>query len=164
VERLVLIDALGLWRDDAQPADVLILPADELARYFLSAVRHERPDAPPPVYIVSLFDEYAQNFERHLVETLPAAARMELHLFRGASGRHEDAKQHFSLLAITLRQRRVGWRRVVEIRGAPWRIAGALDDRLERAITALPFKQKRARLGHGVHPSFRGAECLPACK
>ena len=31
---------------------------------------------------------------------------------------------------------------------------------------AFPLKQKRAGfgLGHGVHPSFRGAECLPACK
>ena len=28
---LTLVSPLGLWRDDAQPADVLILPADELA-------------------------------------------------------------------------------------------------------------------------------------
>ena len=28
---LTLVSPLGLWRDDAQPADILILPADELA-------------------------------------------------------------------------------------------------------------------------------------
>ena len=45
-------------------------PGDELARFSLAAARHETPDAPPPVYVVDLFDEYAQHFERHLVEEL----------------------------------------------------------------------------------------------
>ena len=45
-------------------------PGDELARYFLAAAKHESPDAPPPVYITSLFDEYARNFEKHLVDML----------------------------------------------------------------------------------------------
>jgi predicted TPR repeat methyltransferase len=45
-------------------------PGDELARYSLAAARHERPDAPPPAYVVELFDEYAQHFERHLVDEL----------------------------------------------------------------------------------------------
>src|SRR5206468_414118 len=32
-----------------------INPADELAKYFLSAAKHETPDAPPPSYVVGLF-------------------------------------------------------------------------------------------------------------
>ena len=31
VKSLTLVSPLGFWRDDAQPADILILPADELA-------------------------------------------------------------------------------------------------------------------------------------
>jgi len=31
VESVALVSPLGFWRDDAQPADILILPADELA-------------------------------------------------------------------------------------------------------------------------------------
>ena len=46
-------------------------PGDELAKYFLAAAeKSEAPDAPPPGYILKLFDEYAQNFEKHLVDTL----------------------------------------------------------------------------------------------
>jgi len=45
-------------------------PADELARYFLAAARNESPEAPPPSYVVQLFEAYARNFERHLVDIL----------------------------------------------------------------------------------------------
>jgi predicted TPR repeat methyltransferase len=49
---------------------VRINPQDELSKYFLSAARHEAPDAPPPSYVVNLFDSYAQTFEQHLVDVL----------------------------------------------------------------------------------------------
>ena len=45
-------------------------PGDELARYFLAAARNESPEAPPPSYIVQLFEAYARNFEHHLVDIL----------------------------------------------------------------------------------------------
>jgi predicted TPR repeat methyltransferase len=45
-------------------------PGDELARYCLAAAKQESPDAPPPAYVVELFDEYARHFERHLVDVL----------------------------------------------------------------------------------------------
>lgn len=41
VDRLVLVSPLGLWRDDAPPADVVILPADELP-----AVLWQDPESP----------------------------------------------------------------------------------------------------------------------
>ena len=48
-----------------------INPSDELARYFLAATtRTDVPEAPPPAYVQSLFDDYAKNFDHHLVDIL----------------------------------------------------------------------------------------------
>ena len=45
-------------------------PGEELARYYLAAARHESPESPPPAYVQGLFDEYASQFEHHLVDIL----------------------------------------------------------------------------------------------
>jgi predicted TPR repeat methyltransferase len=51
-------------------AAVRINPRDALAGYFLAAARSEAPEAPPPGYVEQLFDDYAQRFEKHLVDVL----------------------------------------------------------------------------------------------
>jgi predicted TPR repeat methyltransferase len=52
-------------------AAVRINPQDALASYFLAAAgKSESPNAPPPGYVEQLFDEYAQKFEKHLVDVL----------------------------------------------------------------------------------------------
>lgn len=48
-----------------------INPRDELARYFFAATsKSATPGAAPTVYIKTLFDEYAANFDHHLVDVL----------------------------------------------------------------------------------------------
>jgi len=58
----------------AQPhykAALRINPHDVLSDYFLSATgKSAGPSAPPPGYVEKLFDNYAQQFEKHLVEIL----------------------------------------------------------------------------------------------
>jgi len=45
--------------------------APELHRFYLAAVKHEQTTAEPPrIYVESLFDDYAADFEQHLVGTL----------------------------------------------------------------------------------------------
>lgn len=51
-------------------AAVRINARDEVAAYFLAAASNESPDAPPPGYVVQLFDDYAERFEQHLVDVL----------------------------------------------------------------------------------------------
>lgn len=52
-------------------AAVQINPRDALANYFLAATRQsDSPEAPPPGYVEQLFDDYAQRFEKHLVDVL----------------------------------------------------------------------------------------------
>ena len=46
-------------------------PEDATTHYFLSALtKTNQPDLPPAQYVADLFDEYAQNFDKHLVEGL----------------------------------------------------------------------------------------------
>jgi predicted TPR repeat methyltransferase len=43
----------------------------DLLRYFLASVTgRDAPDVAPPAYVAPFFDEYADGFERHLVDTL----------------------------------------------------------------------------------------------
>lgn len=52
-------------------ATVAIDPDNAVARYFLAALTPgANPDAPPPVYVETLFDDYATRFESHLVDVL----------------------------------------------------------------------------------------------
>jgi predicted TPR repeat methyltransferase len=52
-------------------AAVRINPRDALAAYFLAAAKQsESPAAPPPGYVEQLFDDYAERFEKHLVDVL----------------------------------------------------------------------------------------------
>lgn len=46
-------------------------PDDALTKYFLASTEDQgSPDAPPPDYVIKLFNDYAQKFDEHLVETL----------------------------------------------------------------------------------------------
>jgi predicted TPR repeat methyltransferase len=45
-------------------------PDNPTARFILSTLRGENPDAPPSEHVASLFDSYADNFEMSLVEKL----------------------------------------------------------------------------------------------
>jgi len=52
-------------------AALRVNPEDAMAKYFLAAAeKSESPDAPPPGYVMKLFDDYAQKFEKHLVDVL----------------------------------------------------------------------------------------------
>jgi predicted TPR repeat methyltransferase len=51
-------------------AAVRLDPHSVVSQYFLSAMKHESPDAPPPDYVTGLFNGYAETFERHLVDVL----------------------------------------------------------------------------------------------
>ena len=67
----VLRDSGDLEAAQAQyEAATRLDPGDEIARYLLAAVKHDKPDAPPADYVTKLFDGYAQTFEQHLVEVL----------------------------------------------------------------------------------------------
>lgn len=70
VDRLVLVSPLGLWRDDAPPADVLILPAEDLA----PILWHE-PDAAVARQWAALPESQAENV-RAQIESIQRRAAM----------------------------------------------------------------------------------------
>ncbi|MFN0185757.1 MAG: methyltransferase domain-containing protein [Aquabacterium sp.] len=54
-------------------------PADAVTRYLLASVdRIEAPPQSPASYVISLFDDYAERFDRHLVGTLGYQAPQRL--------------------------------------------------------------------------------------
>ncbi len=62
-------DSAGAARHLKKAAE--INPQDQLAQYFLAAIKQDAvPDAPPPQYVEQLFDDYAAKFDHHLVNVL----------------------------------------------------------------------------------------------
>ena len=69
----------GLLKDMGRPADALAAFKQALAlggdpalnQYFIASLTGQQaPDAPPPGYVADLFDDYADNFNNHLVDVL----------------------------------------------------------------------------------------------
>ena len=80
-QRGLLLKEMGR-RDEATSAleRALALGADApLHRFYLAALRGEAmPEHPPRAYVQSLFDDYADGFDRHLVEVLGYRAHERL--------------------------------------------------------------------------------------
>jgi len=60
---------------------------EDLHRFYLASVRGTRLDRPPPAYVRSLFDDYAEGFQAHLVQALRYQAHEVLLEPLRASGR-----------------------------------------------------------------------------
>ncbi len=70
---------------------LLLDPAHESARFNLGAIRGENPPSPPPAVVRALFDDYATNFDTHLVDRLeyhvPERLAAEISALRGKDAR-----------------------------------------------------------------------------
>ncbi len=79
-QRGSLLEALGR-RDAAIAAyeQALALGADAgLHRFYIAALRGQASAAPPRAYVQQLFDDYADGFERHLVDVLGYRGHQQL--------------------------------------------------------------------------------------
>jgi predicted TPR repeat methyltransferase len=93
-------ESAGLLRELQQPQEAIthyeralaLWPEHELYRYYLSALRSEPgPQQAPREYVMKLFDQYADDFEAHLVDALQYRGHRHLieHLPAQAPARFE---------------------------------------------------------------------------